>query len=114
MPQTMYNNSRWHMPLMKEVKTMFRRERRPRGLGLMRRRSGFCLRAGALGCAASFGAGLGLGLSCRRGLGINITRNPDINQENPKTEKELLEQQRALLQQQLDVVDEQLDTYNEN
>jgi hypothetical protein len=103
------------MPLMKEVKMMFRRERRPREFGLMRgRRLGFCLRARALGRAATFGAGLGLGLACRRGLGIKFTRNPETDQDNLKTEKEILENQKALLQQQLDAVNEQLDTYNEN
>lgn len=84
---------------------------------MMRFRAKRNKRRRSLGCRmlrgfAGFGAGLGLGLACRRTL-ANNARAVEIENEDARTEKDILEQKRAILQQQIETIDEQLKIYDE-
>ncbi|MGI6607978.1 MAG: DUF5320 domain-containing protein [Erysipelotrichaceae bacterium] len=85
--------------------------RGPLGLGPMTgRRMGSCLKSKTLRRVAGIGAGLGLGLACRRGLRRRAAGVAEIyNDDNPKTEKELLLEQKTLLEQEIEVINEQLE-----
>lgn len=56
-----------------------------------------------------YGAGLGLGLACRRGFGGGFGRGFAINQDSEVTNKDLLEEQKELLQNRLEAIDKQLE-----
>jgi hypothetical protein len=78
----------------------------PMGAGTMTGRGlGLCTGAKAV----KYGAGLGLGLACRRRFGRGFGRGYSFYEASPEVTKEQLEKQRVLLKNRLDAIDERLE-----
>ena len=78
------------MPRRDKTGPLGRGPRTGRGLGL-------CVGSRALRCVAGIGAGLGLGLACRHGLGRRI-RSVELENDETKSERQILEEKKVLLQ----------------
>ncbi|MBU3228110.1 DUF5320 domain-containing protein [Clostridium algidicarnis] len=74
------------------------------GTGSMTGRGlGFCTGVNAVKVGP--GDGMGLGTSCRCGLG----RRFEVDNESSRTQKQLLQEQKSILQNRLEVIDKRLE-----
>ena len=78
----------------------------PMGVGPMTGRGlGICTGVNAV----KYGAGLGLGLACRRGFGRGFGGGLAVNKVSSQTQKELLQEQKDILQNRFEVIKKQLE-----